>query len=162
MKKKEDVKNGKTHKLKFSVVVILIISCFFLYLGAKYTVDSIIEISEIIGIGTEIISATVVALGTSLPEIMASIMLVRKKQLDTAVGTLLGSNIFNAFVVLGISSMFGTLLIPTNMIMIGIPFLVIATLLYFFITLDREITKWEGLILVIFYFIYLGKIISLF
>ena len=149
-------------KLGIKPFIILIVSCTALFFGAKYTVESIIRLSEIIGIGTEIITASAVALGTSLPEIIASMMAARKGRLEMAVGTLLGSNIFNAFAIMGIAGLMGTLIIPTTMITYGIPMLIIATLLYFFITLDREITKWEGWLLIIFYVFYIGRLFSFF
>ncbi len=149
-------------KLAPKTIPVLILSCVFLYLGAKYTVESIIKISEILNIGTEIITASAIALGTSLPEIITSVIVIKKGKIDIAVGTLLGSNIFNAFAIMGISGLIGTITIPAGMLSFGIPMLILATLLYFFITLDQEITVWEGWLLIIFYVIYLVKLLKLF
>lgn len=143
-------------------IVILIFSCVFLYLSAKYTVTAIIKISEILNIGTEIITASAIALGTSLPEIVTSITVIKKGKIDIAVGTLLGSNIFNAFAIMGASGLVGTIVIPAGMLSYGIPMLILATLLFFFITLDQEITVWEGWLLIIFYVLYLVKLLHLF
>jgi len=152
----------KGAKLKFKTILTLIISCVFLYFSAKYTVTSIIRISEILNIGTEIITASALALGTSLPEIIASIIVIKKGKIDIAVGTLLGSNIFNAFAIMGISGLIGTITISAGMLSFGIYMLILATLLYFFITLDQEITVWEGWLLIIFYGVYLVKLLKLF
>ena len=159
---KKSLPEFKCDRIELKTILILIASCIALFFGAKYTVDSIIRLSEIVGIGTEIITASAVALGTSLPEIITSIMAARKGRLEMAVGTLLGSNIFNAFAIMGIAGLFGTLIIPTTMITYGIPMLIVATLLYFFITLDREITKWEGWLLILFYVFYIGRLFSFF
>lgn len=148
-------------KLAPRTLIILVFSCFFLYLGATYTVDAIIKISAILNIGTEIISASAIALGTSLPEIITSIIVIRKGKIDIAVGTLLGSNIFNAFAIMGVSGLVGTIAVPAGMLSFGIPMLILATLLYFFITLDQEITVWEGWLLIIFYGVYLTKLFKL-
>jgi cation:H+ antiporter len=148
-------------KLAPKTIIILVLSCLFLYLGAKYTVDAIIKISAIINIGTEIISASAIALGTSLPEIITSIVVIRKGKIDIAVGTLLGSNIFNAFAIMGFSGLVGTIAVPAGMLSFGIPMLILATLLYFFITLDQEITVWEGWLLIIFYGVYIAKLLKL-
>jgi cation:H+ antiporter len=148
-------------KLAQKTIIILFLSCLFLYLGAKYTVDAIIKISGILNIGTEIISASAIALGTSLPEIITSIVVIRKGKIDIAVGTLLGSNIFNAFAIMGVSGLVGTIAVPAGMLSFGIPMLILATLLYFFITLDQEITVWEGWLLIIFYVVYLTKLLKL-
>ncbi len=148
-------------KMAPKTIIILVLSCLFLYLGAKYTVDAIIKISGILNIGTEIISASAIALGTSLPEIITSIVVIRKGKIDIAVGTLLGSNIFNAFAIMGVSGLVGTIAVPAGMLSFGIPMLILATLLYFFITLDQEITVWEGWLLIIFYVVYLTKLLKL-
>jgi len=142
--------------------LVLIVSCVALYFSAKYTVISIVKIAEIAKIGTEVITASAVALGTSLPEIISSVVAARKGKTDIAVGTLLGSNIFNAFAIMGISGLIGNLVIPTMMIHFGLPMLMLATMLYFFIMLDQEITKFEGCLLILFYGLFLGKLFHLF
>ena len=138
--------------------VALITSCFFIYLSAKYAIVSIKQISELSGLTRYVVSGSVLALGTSLPEIITSIVAIRKGKIDLAVGTLFGSNIFNAFAIMGFSGLIGTLVIPQAVVISGIGMLVLATLLYFFITLDQEITVWEGCLLIIFYFFYVLKL----
>jgi len=161
-KKKMEEEQAKTPAIKTKTILILIVSCVALYFSAEYTVHSIIKISEIINIGTEVVAASVVALGTSLPEIMASVMSAKKGNIDIAVGTLLGSNIFNAFAIMGIAGLTGPLAIPDNMVRYGIGMLILATLLYFFITQDREITKFEGSLLIVFYGLFIGKLFNFF
>ncbi len=156
----------KKPKIGFKTILVLIISGFFIYLGAKYTVDSVIQISEMLNIGKEIIAASAVALGTSLPELMVSVTAARKGKPEMAVGNVLGSNIFNAFAVMGIPTLFGTLIIPQNMLTFTLPLMLvsmmlISSFLYYFITLDKEITKWEGWILIIFYVFFICKLFGL-
>lgn len=141
---------------------IFIVSAFFIYLGAKYTIKSVIEISEILHIGKEIIAVSVVALGTSLPELMVSLMAAKKGFSEIAVGNILGSNIFNAFAVMGIPALIIPLSIPKSIITIALPFMIIATLLFALITYDKEITRWEGYILLIFYAIFIAKMFGMF
>ena len=140
---------------------ILIVSSVFIFVGAKYTVDSVVEISSLLKVGTEIIAATVVALGTSLPELAVSYSAARKGNLEIALGNILGSNIFNALAVMGITSMVGTLIIPESVLYFGLPVMIIATFMYVFITQDKELTKWEGSFLLIFYVFYIGKLFGL-
>jgi len=157
---KQEVKQGR--KLDWKTLVILAVSAFFIYLGAKYTVESVIKLSEILNIGKELIAISAVALGTSLPELMVTIAAAKKGKPEMAVGNVLGSNIFNALAVMGIPALIGTLIIPHNILTFGLPMMLIATLLYFFITHDKEVTKWEGWLLVIFYVFFIGKLFSLF
>lgn len=148
--------------LDAKTLIVLIVSACFIYLGAKYAVESVIQLSEILNIGKEIIAVSAVALGTSLPELMVTVTAVRKGKPEIAVGNVLGSNIFNTFVVMGIPALWGTLIIPDSILTFGLPMMLIATLLYFFITQDREITKWEGWLLILFYIFFIGKLFSVF
>jgi cation:H+ antiporter len=143
------------------ILIVLAGSALFIFLGAKYTVESIIKLSEMLNVGKEIIAATAVAFGTSLPELMVSFTAAREGNPEIAIGNVLGSNIFNAFAVMGISALFGTLLIPQSILSFALPLMLIATLLYLFITQDKQITEWEGGLLLLFYFFFIGKIFNL-
>jgi cation:H+ antiporter len=153
-------KNGK--KLHWQPIVILIVSAAFIFFSAKYTIQSIINISDLLNIGKELIAVTAVALGTSLPELMVSINAARKGNAEMAVGNILGSNIFNSFMVMGIPGLIGSLTIPASIISFGLPVMLLATLLYFFITQDKQITRWEGWLLILFYIFFIGKTFSIF
>ena len=138
-------------KIETKTLIILLVSVFFIYIGAKYTVESVINLSEILNIGKEVIAISAVALGTSLPELMVTITAAKKGKPEMAVGNVLGSNIFNTFAVMGIPALIGTLVIPQSIITFGLPMMLAATVLYYFITQDKEITQWEGWLLLIFY-----------
>lgn len=162
-KKQKRVKGKlKKRRLELKTLIVLIVSACFIYLGANYTVESVIRLSEILNIGKETIAVSAVALGTSLPELMVTLTAARKGKPEIAVGNVLGSNIFNTFAVMGIPALFGTLIIPNSILTFGLPMMLIATLLYFFITQDREITKWEGYLLILFYIFFIGKLFGVF
>lgn len=148
-------------KLGRTTLPMLVVSAGFIYVGAEYTVTSVIKLSEILGIGTEIIAVSAVALGTSLPELLVSVVAARRGSPDIAVGNILGSNIFNALVVMGVPGLFATLTIPEGMTTFALPMMLVATLLYLFITHDRQITRWEGLLLVVFYVFFIGALFNL-
>lgn len=152
----------KGNNLPFKVWIVLVISAFFIYLGAKYTIESVINLSDILGIGKEIIAISAVALGTSLPELVVSISAARKGKAEMAIGNVLGSNVFNSLAVMGIPALFGTLIIPSSVLSFGLPVMILATFIYFVMTQDREITKWEGWFLTIFYLVFIGKVFELF
>lgn len=142
--------------------IILIASIIGIYLGARFTVESVLAISKILEIGVEIIAVTAVAFGTSLPELMVTISAAKKGKPEIAVGNVLGSNIFNILAVMGIPALFGTLIIPEAMLLFSLPVMIIATLMFFFITQNKEITRWEGGILLIFYVLFIAKIFEVF
>jgi len=161
-KENKEVEIKKEKELTWKTLIILVISAFFIYLGAEYTIKSIIKLSQILNIGKEVIAISALALGTSLPELMVSISAARKGKSELAVGNVLGSNIFNTLAVMGIPALFGTLAIPHSILAFGLPIMLIATLLYFFATQDKEITKWEGWMFIIFYIFFIGKLFNLF
>ena len=157
---KEELRKKK--KLDIKTIAILVVSAVFIFIGARYTIESVIELSEIFNLGKEIIAVSAVALGTSLPELAVSITAVRKGKPEIAVGNILGSNIFNTFVVMGISALFGVLIIPQGILTFALPMMLIATLMFFFITQTKEVTKWEGYLLLLFYVFFIGKVFNLF
>jgi len=156
--KKEMQGELRKKKLKISTWIILFISAFFIYLGAKFTVESVIEISSLLNIGKDIVAATAIALGTSLPELAVTINAARTNKPEIAVGNILGSNIFNTFAVMGIPALFGTLIIPDLMIKFVLPIMLIGTLLFFFMTQQKKMTKWEGAMLLLFYLFFIVKL----
>ncbi len=165
---KKDDAMEKDLKKKFSEIKLrefpikslsmLLVSMGFLFIGAKYTIDSAVRLSELLSIGKDVIAGTVIALGTSLPELAVSIAGARRGKADIVVGNVLGSNIINALGVMGIAGLFGVVVIPTSILTFGLPMMVIATILYLFITQDKEITRWEGSFLIILYLFYIGKL----
>ena len=160
--KKEMKGELKKKKLGWKTYIILLLSGFFIYISAKYTVEAVIKLSEMLNIGAEIIAVSAVALGTSLPELMVTIVAARKGKPEIAVGNILGSNIFNTFAVMGIPALIGTLVIPSTILTFSLPIMLIATLLFFFVTLEKEVTNWEGWMLLIFYVFFIGKLFNLF
>ncbi|MEM6629055.1 MAG: calcium/sodium antiporter [Bacteroidota bacterium] len=136
--------------------VILLVSGYIIYLSAVYNIRSIISLGEILTVPKEIIALTAVALGTSLPELIVSIVAVKKGFTEMAVGNILGSNIFNIFAVMGVPSFFGEVKItPIVMNYFALPLAIVVTLVAFVIIREKVIRKWEGGLLVALYIGYL-------
>ena len=156
------LKDKKTYtKISIKVPLMLIISAVAIDFSSKYAVLSIINISKLLNIGTEIIAASVVAIGTSLPELSVSISAARKGNIEISVGNIVGSNIFNTFGVMGIASLFGTLTITKDMLYMGIPVMIFATLMFIFSIQKKTITRWEGWMFIVFYLLFLAKLFNL-
>lgn len=151
-------KTDKSERPSLSMItyVVLILGGLFVYLGANYTIVAITEVSTILNVPSDIIALTAVALGTSLPELVVSIMAARKGQHAIAVGNVIGSNIFNTYAVMAIPRFFGVLVIPPEIIAFSLPFMIAMTLLFAVICLSRRISKWEGVMLLIFYGYYIS------
>jgi cation:H+ antiporter len=135
----------------------LLFSPIFIFLGAKYTVDSVIQISEFLNIGKEIIALSAVAFGTSLPEILVTISAAKKGNSEIAIGNVLGSNIFNIVAVLGIPRMLGEIPISESILTSTIPLHIAATFLFIIIVVDKKVNRYEGYLLISFYIYFLGK-----
>jgi len=135
----------------------LIAGGVLVYIGAKYTIYGIEGFSKEAGISPEIISLTFVALGTSLPEVVVSISAAKKGKHAIAVGNVLGSNIFNTYAVMAIPSFLGELKIPQNVIDFGLPFMVAMTIMFGAMTFSKRMSKWEGVLLIVFYVYYIAE-----
>lgn len=132
-----------------------------LVLGGQWIVDGAVKIAEYFGISQSLIGLTIVAVGTSLPELATSAIAAYKKQSDIAIGNVVGSNIFNIFWILGLSSTIRPL--PFNpSANIDILMTIGATLILFllmFVGKRNIIERWQGIFMVVLYFIYTGFLV---
>lgn len=143
---------------KYSTVKALLLIFFGLVgivFGSNFVVDSATYIANELGVSERIISLTIVAIGTSLPELVTTIMSSIKKEQDILVGNILGSNIFNICIVLGIPvALFGSIT-PSGFNMIDIVMLLLsAIILFIFARSGKKITRVEGVALLLLYVIY--------
>jgi cation:H+ antiporter len=129
-----------------------------LYYGSELLVDSAITIAKSFGISEFIIGVSVVALGTSLPELVTSIIAIIKGQSSISVGNLIGSNVFNIFAVLGITSAVNPLKADSFLIAIDLPIMLGVTLLTgLFLLVSKKLGRIEGLLLITIYIMYIGS-----
>lgn len=131
-----------------------------LVIGGKLIVDSAVEIAGSLGLSQAFIGLTVVAVGTSLPELATSAVAAYKKNVDIAVGNIVGSNIFNIFWILGISSIIKPLPFnPASIYDLGMTLLAsILLFMFLFVGKRHTIDKGKGIIFVL---IYIGYIVFL-
>lgn len=149
----------KAEQIAWYLVPMLVGSSLLIYLSADYNIQAIIRLSEILQIGPEIIAATVLSIGTSLPELFVSISAVKKGNSEMAVGNILGSNIFNIFAVMGIPALVGNLFIPEIITNFSIVVMLAATALYILIVRDKKMNWKEGVFLLTCYVIFLAYLL---
>ncbi len=149
-------------RLRPLVVLKLVGGAAILYFAAEYTIRSVIELSTLLDIGADVIAISAVAVGTSLPELVVSVMAARRGKLEIAMANVLGSNVFNAFAVVGIPALIGPLPVTKPVLTIGLPFLAVVSVLYFFMAQDREVTRWEGMPLILVWVLFLATLFGLF
>ncbi len=148
-------------KLEPGVLISLIVSAILIYFSASYTIESIIQIANLLGIGASVIVMSAMAIGTSLPELAVSVNAARKRKYEIALGNIFGSNIFNALVVISVPAMITTLKVDETTFSIGIPFIIGATILYIFSGISRKIYNWEGAMYLLIYALFLMKVFGI-
>ncbi|MCA9364425.1 MAG: calcium/sodium antiporter [Candidatus Moranbacteria bacterium] len=142
-------------------IVFIIIGIIGLFFGGKILVDNAITLAQAAGLSDALIGLTVVAIGTSLPELVTSVIAAMKKQADIAVGNIVGSNIFNVLWILGASSLITKLPFNEKLnqdVMMNIA----ATIMLFtfmFIGTRHKIDRWNGALFLGMYIVYIGAII---
>jgi len=163
-KKLVSIKEKKERKPKITLkdFVLLILGIVGLAIGANYLIVSLIKISEILNIATGVISISAVALGTSLPELFVSIKAVLRDKPEVALGNVIGSNIFNFLIVVGVPGLFTTLPIEAKTFALGLPVLAIITLLFVISGISKRIYIWEGAFYTIIYAFFIIKLFEFF
>lgn len=151
--------NSRKNIIKYSLIIV--VSIAVLSVSAKYLIDSILTLSELLKISSSTLTITVVAFGTSLPEILTSVAAVRRGNHGMAVGNVLGSNTFNLLLIAGIPALISNLTINPITYTIGLPFLVIATFVAIFVMFDNKIRPWEAVGMLVFYCVFIAKITGL-
>jgi len=124
-------------------------------LAADLLVSAVIDVSAALNVSAAFVALTAVSIGTSLPEIAVSVAAVRGGDADVAVGNVLGSNIVNTFAVIGVPSLIRPLTVPVGVLTYALPVMIATTLLYYFVTENREITRWEGGAVLLVYAVFL-------
>lgn len=135
------------------------IGFFLLVKGADWFVDGACNIATRFHIPQLIIGLTIVAMGTSAPEAAVSITAASKGVADITVGNIVGSNILNVLVILGLSAMIVPLKVAKSTVNVDIPFLIGITALMYVLGLDGAVTFWDGMILMALFLAYLGYLL---
>tara|TARA_B110000196_G_C20532296_1_gene380549 strand:- start:27 stop:527 length:501 start_codon:yes stop_codon:yes gene_type:complete len=145
-------------KFKPAYIVYIVIGIFLLGYGSHLFINSSISIAELFNIPKIAISVSLVAFGTSVPELVTSIVAIKKGEPNFVIGNILGSNIINIFLVLGSSLLINDILIPLKSIFYPFLFMILSTLLFLLlIFFQNKMSRIHGLFFIALYtmFIYL-------
>lgn len=155
MRNKTDEDSEETPLSMFKSILFTVFGIACIVIGSNVVVDSASKIATILGVSQRMIALTVVAFGTSLPELVTSIVSIRKGEQEILVGNIVGSNIFNVGVVMGIPvALFGGIPAVGFSVIDLIVMIVAAILLFVFSFKDRKIDKFEGIIMLIIFIVY--------
>ena len=162
MKSEEVEVVAYTQKSNMKIWGFILIGFSGLIIGGKLVVDNSIDVATDLGISQKIIGLTIIAAGTSLPELITSIVAALKKNSDIAIGNVIGSNIFNILLILSISSLINP--IKYNQIFNQDFYILIGGTIFLLIAMftgkKKKLDRWEALILVIFYLVYTSYLVS--
>lgn len=137
-------------------------------IGANYTVDAAIELAEKLLVGKEVVAASMISIGTSLPELVVSYSAVKRKNYEMALGNVTGSNIFNTFIVVGLPAILAPYMGTGKLLSVGddsilflqMPFYIAAVVVFLVVVLDKKLTRTEGMIFLVAYAVFIAKLYS--
>ncbi len=132
-----------------------------LFYGGELVVKNAVQIAKAFGVSEFLISATIIAVGTSLPELVTTIVAMFKENADLAVGTIVGSNIFNVFFILGVTALIAPINIPAFVNFDLMMLLITTSLLFIFMFIGQkhQLERWQGICFVIMYVFYIYVIV---
>ena len=155
---KKEVEEPKYKLSKSFLLVIVGLVC--VVGGSQLVVNSASYIATVIGVSERIISLTIIALGTSLPELITTITASKKGEVDLLVGNIVGSNIFNICVVLALPVLFTSGITPERFEMIDLVMLLLSSLLLCILTFTKnKISRLEGVLMLVLFTLYYGYLI---
>lgn len=158
LEQEEQLINKKQKPLWLSLIL-AVFGLAGVIFGGTLVVNNASNLAKALGMSESLVALTIVSVGTSLPELVTSVVASVKKENDMAIGNIIGSNIFNIILILGLSSTISPLVISTTAVF-DIAVMILSTLIIFIISLfSKKITRWQGAMLVIMYIAYLTYII---
>ena len=151
-----ETKKDKSKVPLYSVIILL--SMAILALSAKYFIDSVLEISTMLWITSSLLTLSIVALGTSLPEVLTSVAAIRRGNHGIAIGNVFWSNTFNLTLITWVPAFFGTLTVSEFTQTYWFAFLIIVTLTAIFMTQDNKVQRREWIALLLLYVAFISKL----
>ena len=144
--------------LKNIVFVVIGLAC--IVFGGRIVVNNATQIAQYLKVNDLVIALTVVAIGTSLPELVTSIVAAKKGENDIAIANVVGSNIYNILLILGLSTTISPMNVATNPNFIDVAFMVFTTILFiFFVFKNKTVKRWQGITMILLYVAYVIYII---
>lgn len=156
-KDKQQEEEGKSLSIP-KAIIFAIVGLAMIVLGSNVTVDAATAIAQAIGLSERFIGLTIVALGTSLPELFTSVAAARKGNADIAIGNIVGSNIFNILFVIGISALIVPVPFASNFIFDSIVAIIAGVILLACCIKTKELRRWAGILMLLGYAVYFAII----
>jgi cation:H+ antiporter len=140
---------------------VLAVTSGLIYLGARYTIASLETVARLAGVGPDLVALTLLSVGTTLPELVVSASAARAGKADVAVGNVLGSCVFNTLAVMGTASLVRPLAATQDLLTLPLPVFGAAALLFYLLTLDKRVSRWEGMLFLLVYALFILEVARL-
>lgn len=141
-------------------IIFIVIGLVLIVLGGNFVVDNATVIARSLGLSEAFIGLTVVAFGTSLPELVTSVVAARKGENDLALGNVVGSNIFNILLILGTSAVIHPISVASSSLIDLIILTAMSIVTFLIAVKNRAIKRWGGIVMILMYIGYVGYLIS--
>jgi cation:H+ antiporter len=119
-----------------------------------------VDIATLFSVPVGLVTIAAIAIGTSLPELFVSLQAMRNGEVELAIGNIFGSNAFNLLVVIGIPALISPLTSEPSILKVGLPILIAASAIFFVTGLSRQIMRWEGMMMLLFFAFFIIKLVS--
>lgn len=151
-------KSGRRPRLEAKSIAFILLGVAAVLVGAHYTVEMVVNIATLAKVPLGLVSIVAIALGTSLPELFVSIQALKTGEAELAIGNIFGSNAFNMLVVVGIPALITPLVADAVVMNLGLQILLAASLIFFVNGLAKQIMRWEGMMMILFFIFFLVKL----
>lgn len=158
--KKEMAVKDNHDKITTKNVVFIITGIIAVLVGAHFTVEMAVNIAIGLSVPIGLVAIGAIAIGTSLPELFVSLQALKSGETDLAIGNIFGSNAFNILMVVGLPGLIMPLVAGEVVMKLGLAVLIAASLILFVIGLARQVQRWEGIAMIIFFVFFLIKLVS--
>lgn len=150
----EEIEEADANDKVWKLLLLILIGGAMIVLGANITVSAAKEIARDFGMSERLIGLTIVAFGTSLPELVTSCMAAKKKETDIAVGNIVGSNLFNILFVLGTTAVIKPIAYSSAYLFDNIVAILVMVVLWLFVLKDKKLKRSGGIVMVVLYAAY--------
>jgi cation:H+ antiporter len=146
----------KDSGVEMTTLLLFLVGLAFLVLGAEVLLHGAARLATAVGISPLVVGLTVVAFGTSAPELAVTIQSTFASQPDLALGNVIGSNIANVLLILGLAALMRPLVVAPQILRLDVPVMIGVSVLLFVLALDRTLSRLDGSLLVVGLLLYTG------
>jgi cation:H+ antiporter len=161
MPRREEAKTKNPKPFPLNGALIMVLAAAGIYFAGDFTVTALKRMATSLQLSPALVSLTLLSLGTTLPELVVSLLLVKEKKSEEAVGNVLGSCIFNVTVIPGVATLPGQLQVPAELLALSPAIFLGASLFFYLLTQDKRISHWEGMLFLLFYLVFILKTAAL-